>query len=93
MSTFAHNERAFLLKLVTQLCANENGSHDKLLYKSFSNNVHSIIEQSEEVEIDISKNKRSELGDASSNRKTAHEALRNPTMPCVAGFGLKKLFE
>ena len=40
VSTFAHNERTLLFKLVTQLCTNVDSSHDTNMYKSFFNDIH-----------------------------------------------------
>ena len=37
VSAFSHNKRALLFKLVAQLCANADRSHDKILHKSFFN--------------------------------------------------------
>lgn len=43
-STSAHNEWVLLLRLVTQLCINADGSYDKNLHKSFFHDAHSITE-------------------------------------------------
>ena len=53
VSTFANNERTLLLHLVSDLCAYTDGSHNKLLHKSFFEDVHSMIDQSERVVINL----------------------------------------
>ena len=52
VSTFAHNERTLFLYLISQLCANVDGSHSKTLHKSFFIEAHSMIETSKRIEID-----------------------------------------
>ena len=51
VSTFLCNERALLLHLIGELCANSDGSHNKTLHKSFFIVVNSMIETSERIEI------------------------------------------
>ena len=54
--TFAHNERALLLRLVSNLCTNIDDSHNKLSHNYFFEDVHSMMHQSGRVEIDAWKN-------------------------------------
>ena len=54
-STFAHNERTLLLTLVSQLCTNGDGSHNKGLYNQFFDDVRSTVKATEKVEVEIKK--------------------------------------
>ena len=53
VSTFSNNERMSLLRLVSVSCANIDGSHNKLLNKSFFEVVHSMINQYEILVINL----------------------------------------
>ena len=47
VSTHTHNERALLLRLVSNSCTNTDGSHNKVLLKSCFEDVRSMMHQSE----------------------------------------------
>lgn len=86
--TFLHNEWMLLLKLVVQLCVNTDGSHNKNLHKSFFDYAHSMIEQSEKLEIAFFQNRWHELGNTCSNSTGTNEILTNLFVPCIAGCRL-----
>lgn len=89
MSAFLCNERALLLKLVVQLCVDADGSHNKNFHKSFFDDAHSMIEQSEKLEIAFFQNRWHELGNTCSNSTATNEILTNPFVPRIAGYGIK----
>ena len=91
--TFAHNERSLSLHLVTTLCINPDGSHNKISYTSFFEKVHSIIESSEKIEVNNLKNKWKELDSLFCNNSICKEIISHQIIPYIAGYGLKKLFE
>ena len=47
--TFICNDRALVLRLISQLFTNPDGSHNKLLCKSFFLDTHSMLETSERL--------------------------------------------
>ena len=55
VSTFSNSERTSLLRLVCDLCTNVDVSYNKLLYKSFFEDAHSMINQSEREVINLLK--------------------------------------
>ena len=92
VSTFANNERTLILRLVSDLCSNPDRSHNKLLHESFFEDVHSMIDQSERVVINLWKEKwKCVFKKYSSNESILH-LLNHDVIPYIAGCGIKKLF-
>ena len=54
---FSNNERALLLQLISELCTNSNGSHNRIMHKLFFMNAHDMIAQPERTQADFLKQK------------------------------------
>ena len=91
VSTFLHNQHTLLLNAISELCTNVDGSHNKMLYKSFFSEVHSMMKILERGEIQRLKLKLSVLNNMQLDDNLIKNILSNEIIPYIAGFGLKKL--
>ena len=91
-STFANDERTLLLRLVCDLSANTDGSHNELLHKSFFEDVHSMINQSERVVMRLWKEKRKEVFNNCKSNESMLHLLNHDVILCISGHVIKTLF-
>ena len=91
-SAFLHDERALLLNLLSKICENPDGSHNKILCKSFFVKFPSVLEKSERDEISNLNIKWNYFNNMTFNSRIIDRILCNEHVPCAAGFGLKRLF-
>ena len=82
-----------MFRLISKLDTNNDGSHNKLLHKSFFNDVRSMIKNAKRIETDTWKEKWSTLTSTCSINKAFNDALNHKIMPHVAGHGIKKLLD
>ena len=91
--TFAYTEQILLLTLVSQLCTNVDGSHNKVLHTSFFDDVHSTIESTEKVEVNIKKYIWLELSTLCLKDSLINKILINQITPFIFGYGLEKILK
>jgi len=81
----------FLLNVISKLCLNADGSHNKQLYKLFLNEMQSMLEKSEREEVKNLKLKLNILNNMKINDNLINSILSHEIISYIAGFGLKKL--
>lgn len=89
-ASYCQNERTLLLQLISDLCKNDNNSHNKKLRKSFFEDVKVSKRNLETSLTSTLQNKWSSM--ITINNEMRLLILKNKKMPCIAGYGLKKLF-
>ena len=77
---------------MTGLCENPDRSHNKCLCKSFFDEVQSMMKTLERKESDIVKLKWDNLSNMVLNGIQINSTLCHNMLTCIAGYGLKKLF-
>ena len=75
------------------LCANKDGGHNKILYKSFFDNVQKMIKSSETKEINALLSKWQDLRTICSNKDQITKIINHKITPHIASYGLMKLMK
>ena len=82
-----------MLCLVSDLCTNIDGSHNKILHKYFFQDVQSIIIKSERIETDLWKEKYNDAIVKCAYGEAIKKMLNHDIITYVAGHRNKKLFD